>query len=82
MGLLWGRAQLIPSSQLQRVRELGRGTYATVYLGSWRGAAVAIKQMHQSVFEGTDGKQQLEVRFVSNSSSCCAETDSAFDSSI
>jgi len=52
--------QLIPSSQLQRVRELGRGTYATVYLGSWRGAAVAIKQMHQSVFEGADGKQQLE----------------------
>jgi precorrin-6x reductase len=54
--------QLIPYDAVERTRPLGRGTYATVHLGTWRGAAVAIKQLHQDVFEGAHGRQELAVR--------------------
>ncbi|KAK3269876.1 hypothetical protein CYMTET_21698, partial [Cymbomonas tetramitiformis] len=53
------RLQRVPTVQVQKVRELGRGTYATVWLGKWRGAPVAIKEMHSSNFEGEQGEQQL-----------------------
>jgi hypothetical protein len=33
-----------------------------MFLGSWRGAAVAVKQLHQDVFEGAHGQQELAVR--------------------
>jgi len=54
--------QLIPYDAVERTRPLGRGTYATVHLGAWRGAPVAIKQLHQDVFDGAHGHQELAVR--------------------
>ncbi|XP_002967581.2 uncharacterized protein LOC9632807 isoform X1 [Selaginella moellendorffii] len=44
--------QIIKNSDLEEIRELGSGTYGTVYHGKWRGTDVAIKRIKASCFEG------------------------------
>ncbi|XP_019167163.1 PREDICTED: serine/threonine-protein kinase STE20-like isoform X2 [Ipomoea nil] len=46
--------QRINKSELEYVKELGSGTYGTVYHGKWKGSDVAIKRLKPSCFtEGT-----------------------------
>lgn len=53
--------QRINKSELEYVKELGSGTYGTVYHGKWKGSDVAIKRLKPSCFtEGT-----VEDRLVS-----------------
>ncbi|XP_020521963.1 LEAF RUST 10 DISEASE-RESISTANCE LOCUS RECEPTOR-LIKE PROTEIN KINASE-like 2.5 isoform X2 [Amborella trichopoda] len=42
--------QIISYSDLEEIRELGTGTYGTVYYGKWRGSDVAIKRIKGSCF--------------------------------
>ncbi|KAL6223932.1 hypothetical protein ACLB2K_002789 [Fragaria x ananassa] len=53
--------QSIRNSDLEFIKELGSGTYGTVYHGKWKGSNVAIKKIKPSCF--TDGV--LEDRLLS-----------------
>ncbi|XP_043702803.1 uncharacterized protein LOC122652974 isoform X2 [Telopea speciosissima] len=44
--------QNIRNSDLEEIRELGSGTYGTVYYGKWKGSDVAIKRIKPSCFTG------------------------------
>lgn len=44
--------QIIKNRDLEELRELGSGTYGTVYHGKWRGTDVAIKRIKKSCFMG------------------------------
>ncbi|GAB2298542.1 hypothetical protein Dimus_032607 [Dionaea muscipula] len=44
--------QIIKNVDLEELRELGSGTYGTVYHGKWRGSDVAIKRIKKSCFSG------------------------------
>ncbi|CAL9054295.1 unnamed protein product [Musa banksii] len=44
--------QIIKDEDLEELRELGSGTYGTVYHGKWRGTDVAIKRIKNSYFTG------------------------------
>ncbi|KAI5081183.1 hypothetical protein GOP47_0004366 [Adiantum capillus-veneris] len=44
--------QIIKNSDLEDMKELGSGTYGTVYHGKWRGSDVAIKRIKASCFTG------------------------------
>lgn len=55
--------QIIKNSDLEELRELGSGTYGTVYHGKWRGTDVAIKRIKKSCFSGRSSEQE---RLVSN----------------
>ncbi|KAJ3699103.1 hypothetical protein LUZ61_002808 [Rhynchospora tenuis] len=44
--------QTIKNEDLEEIRELGHGTYGTVYYGKWRGSDVAIKRIKASCFAG------------------------------
>ncbi|RAL44364.1 hypothetical protein DM860_011641 [Cuscuta australis] len=49
-----GRLQRINRYELEYVKELGCGTYGTVYYGKWKGSDVAIKRLKPSCFaDGT-----------------------------
>eukprot|EP00252_Welwitschia_mirabilis_P021306 TRINITY_DN542_c0_g1_i6.p1 TRINITY_DN542_c0_g1~~TRINITY_DN542_c0_g1_i6.p1 ORF type:complete len:1450 (+),score=256.59 TRINITY_DN542_c0_g1_i6:254-4603(+) len=45
--------QTIKNADLEEIRELGSGTYGTVYHGKWKGSDVAIKRIKASCFEGS-----------------------------
>ncbi|XP_065851221.1 RAF-like serine/threonine-protein kinase PRAF [Euphorbia lathyris] len=60
---LYTRLQTIKNSDLEYVKELGSGTYGTVYHGKWKGSDVAIKKIKPSCFTG--GSQQ-EDRLVAD----------------
>ncbi|KAJ6794807.1 serine/threonine-protein kinase B-raf-like [Iris pallida] len=47
-----GRLQMIHNSDLEELRELGSGTFGTVYHGKWRGTDVAIKRINERCFAG------------------------------
>ncbi|XP_047942727.1 uncharacterized protein LOC125189498 [Salvia hispanica] len=47
-----GRLQIIMNSDLEELRELGSGTFGTVYHGKWRGTDVAIKRINDRCFSG------------------------------
>ncbi|KAF6147620.1 hypothetical protein GIB67_031611 [Kingdonia uniflora] len=47
-----GRLQIIKNSDLEELRELGSGTFGTVYHGKWRGSDVAIKRINERCFAG------------------------------
>ncbi|GMH30924.1 hypothetical protein Nepgr_032767 [Nepenthes gracilis] len=49
--------QIIKNSDLEELRELGSGTYGTVYHGKWRGTDVAIKRIKKSCFTGRLSEQ-------------------------
>lgn len=50
--------QIIKNADLEELRELGSGTYGTVYHGKWRGSDVAIKRIKKSCFAGRSSEQE------------------------
>lgn len=56
--------QIIKNSDLEELRELGSGTFGTVYHGKWRGTDVAIKRINDRCFAGKPSEQE---RMVSDS---------------
>ncbi|XP_027353823.1 uncharacterized protein LOC113864388 isoform X2 [Abrus precatorius] len=56
--------QVIKNEDLEEMRELGSGTFGTVYHGKWRGTDVAIKRIKKSCFTGRSSEQErLTVEF-------------------
>ena len=53
------------NDDLEELKELGSGTFGTVYHGKWRGSDVAIKRIKKSCFAGRSSEQE---RLVSVSS--------------
>uniref|UniRef100_A0A803MLL6 Protein kinase domain-containing protein n=1 Tax=Chenopodium quinoa TaxID=63459 RepID=A0A803MLL6_CHEQI len=54
--------QIIKNADLEELRELGSGTYGTVYHGKWRGSDVAIKRIKKSCFSGRSSEQERLTR--------------------
>lgn len=52
-----GRLQIIKNNDLEELRELGSGTFGTVYHGKWRGTDVAIKRINDRCFAGKPSEQ-------------------------
>uniref|UniRef100_A0A453QXK0 Protein kinase domain-containing protein n=1 Tax=Aegilops tauschii subsp. strangulata TaxID=200361 RepID=A0A453QXK0_AEGTS len=50
--------QIIKNSDLEELRELGSGTFGTVYHGKWRGSDVAIKRISDRCFVGKPSEEQ------------------------
>ncbi|KAM1792193.1 hypothetical protein ACFX16_036214 [Malus domestica] len=50
--------QLIKNEDLEQLKELGSGTFGTVYHGKWRGSDVAIKRLNKSCFTGRSSEQE------------------------
>ncbi|KAL3614891.1 hypothetical protein CASFOL_040552 [Castilleja foliolosa] len=50
--------QIIKNADLEELRELGAGTFGTVYHGKWRGSDVAIKRIKKSCFTGRQSEQE------------------------
>ncbi|EPS59134.1 hypothetical protein M569_15676, partial [Genlisea aurea] len=50
--------QIIRNADLEELRELGSGTFGTVYHGKWRGSDVAIKRIKKSCFTGRQSEQE------------------------
>lgn len=50
--------QIIKNADLEELRELGSGTYGTVYHGKWRGSDVAIKKIKKTCFSGRSSEQE------------------------
>lgn len=50
--------QIIKNADLEDLRELGSGTFGTVYHGKWRGTDVAIKRIKKSCFAGRASEQE------------------------
>ncbi|KAG5546897.1 hypothetical protein RHGRI_018905 [Rhododendron griersonianum] len=58
--------QIIRNEDLEELRELGSGTFGTVYHGKWRGTDVAIKRIKKSCFTGRSSEQErLTIEFWS-----------------
>ncbi|KAK8557754.1 hypothetical protein V6N13_008143 [Hibiscus sabdariffa] len=56
--------QFIKNEDLEELRELGSGTFGTVYHGKWRGTDVAIKRIKKICFTGRSSEQErLTVEF-------------------
>jgi tRNA A-37 threonylcarbamoyl transferase component Bud32 len=56
--------QIIKNEDLEELKELGSGTFGTVYHGKWRGTDVAIKRIKKSCFTGRSSEQErLTVEF-------------------
>ncbi|KAL1133648.1 hypothetical protein V6Z11_A12G054300 [Gossypium hirsutum] len=56
--------QIIKNEDLEELRELGSGTFGTVYHGKWRGTDVAIKRIKKICFTGRSSEQErLTVEF-------------------
>ncbi|XP_077253429.1 kinase superfamily with octicosapeptide/Phox/Bem1p domain-containing protein [Tasmannia lanceolata] len=56
--------QIIKNEDLEELKELGSGTFGTVYHGKWRGSDVAIKRIKKSCFTGRSSEQErLTVEF-------------------
>ncbi|PIN08645.1 Tyrosine kinase [Handroanthus impetiginosus] len=53
-----GRLQIIKNADLEELRELGSGTFGTVYHGKWRGTDVAIKRINDRCFAGKPSEQE------------------------
>ncbi|CBI33351.3 unnamed protein product, partial [Vitis vinifera] len=65
--------QIIKNADLEELKELGSGTFGTVYHGKWRGTDVAIKRIKKSCFAGRSSEQERltkdfwrEARILSN----------------
>ncbi|MQL71293.1 hypothetical protein Taro_003627 [Colocasia esculenta] len=57
--------QMIKRADLEELRELGSGTFGTVYYGKWRGTDVAIKRIKKSCFAARTSEQEnLQVIYV------------------
>ncbi|KAK7324253.1 hypothetical protein VNO77_27783 [Canavalia gladiata] len=56
--------QVIMNEDLEELKELGSGTFGTVYHGKWRGTDVAIKRIKKICFTGRSSEQErLTVEF-------------------
>ncbi|KAL5990188.1 hypothetical protein ACLOJK_011085 [Asimina triloba] len=55
---------IIRNADLEELRELGSGTFGTVYHGKWRGTDVAIKRIKKSCFAGRSSEQERLVHIV------------------
>ncbi|KAG4399068.1 hypothetical protein GLYMA_08G165900v4 [Glycine max] len=56
--------QVIMNDDLEELKELGSGTFGTVYHGKWRGTDVAIKRIKKICFTGRSSEQErLTVEF-------------------
>ncbi|KAM1350305.1 hypothetical protein ACFX2F_004273 [Malus domestica] len=56
--------QLIKNEDLEQLKELGSGTFGTVYHGKWRGSDVAIKRLNKGCFTGRSSEQErLTIEF-------------------
>ncbi|KAL5547694.1 hypothetical protein UlMin_002925, partial [Ulmus minor] len=53
-----GRLQIIKNADLEELKELGSGTFGTVYHGKWRGTDVAIKRINDRCFAGKASEQE------------------------
>lgn len=53
-----GGLQIIKNCDLEELRELGSGTFGTVYHGKWRGTDVAIKRINDRCFAGKPSEQE------------------------
>ncbi|KAI0510075.1 hypothetical protein KFK09_010675 [Dendrobium nobile] len=49
--------EIIKNADLEELRELGSGTFGTVFHGKWRGTDVAIKRIKKSCFSGKLSEQ-------------------------
>ncbi|XP_065862872.1 uncharacterized protein [Euphorbia lathyris] len=65
--------QIIKNADVEEVKELGSGTFGTVYYGKWRGTDVAIKRIKKSCFAGRSSEEERltkdfwrEARILSN----------------
>ncbi|KAJ4708317.1 Serine/threonine-protein kinase [Melia azedarach] len=59
-----GELQTIKTSDLEYIKELGSGTFGTVFYGKWKGSDVAIKKMKPSCFtEGSLEEDRLVADF-------------------
>lgn len=54
--------QIIKNADLEELRELGSGTFGTVYYGKWRGTDVAIKRIKKSCFAGRSSEQERLIK--------------------
>ncbi|XP_031501300.1 uncharacterized protein LOC116264960 isoform X1 [Nymphaea colorata] len=54
--------QIIKRADLEELRELGSGTFGTVYHGKWKGSDVAIKRIKRSSFFGSSSDQARLIR--------------------
>lgn len=54
--------QIIKNSDLEDLRELGSGTFGTVYHGRWRGTEVAIKRIRKTCFSGRLSQQEQLIK--------------------
>ncbi|KAK9275174.1 hypothetical protein L1049_022435 [Liquidambar formosana] len=50
--------QTIKNSDLEEIRELGSGTYGSVYHGKWKGSDVAVKRIKASCFAGKPSERE------------------------
>ncbi|XP_022943483.1 uncharacterized protein LOC111448239 [Cucurbita moschata] len=56
--------QIIKNNDLEELKELGSGTFGTVYHGKWRGTDVAIKRIKKTCFMGRSSElERLTVEF-------------------
>ncbi|KAE8664843.1 thioredoxin-like protein 4B-like isoform X1 [Hibiscus syriacus] len=54
--------QIIKDADLEDLRELGSGTYGTVYHGKWRGTDVAIKRIKKSCLSGRSSEKDRQIQ--------------------
>lgn len=54
--------QIIKNADLEELRELGSGTFGTVFHGKWRGTDVAIKRIKKSCFAGKSSEQENMIK--------------------
>ncbi|KAK8557587.1 hypothetical protein V6N13_007946 [Hibiscus sabdariffa] len=54
--------QIIKNADLEELRQLGSGTYGSVYHGKWRGTDVAIKRIKWSCFSGKSSEQDKQTK--------------------
>lgn len=57
-------SQTIRNDDLEEIRELGSGTYGSVYHGKWRGSDVAIKRIKASCFAGRPSERERLVLLI------------------
>ncbi|XP_052202511.1 uncharacterized protein LOC127808147 isoform X2 [Diospyros lotus] len=50
--------EIIKNEDLEELKELGSGTFGTVYHGKWRGSDVAIKRIKKTCFTGQSSEQE------------------------
>jgi predicted Ser/Thr protein kinase len=52
------------NEDLEELKELGSGTFGTVFHGKWRGTDVAIKRIKKTCFTGRSSEQERLVTMI------------------